>query len=217
MLMRHVTQKTIPHCLFCALIGYYQTEPCWLLSLFIAREGGGSGAFFWERGVTWILGEQNGESFVNHRKNLEEFNAWTILVWKHVKLMRPFYWEKKCLQSQLVLSFTRADVPPVASPYIVVWDCPLAFLLSSCCRWWFFLGWRKRRGESRNLSRVMRRITSIKHHLKGGVQKFIQTAPLQAINNDWSLTGTFPRSMINKSLPNARAHQAALSLGLPTK
>ena len=88
-------------------------------------------------------------------------------------------------------------------------DFPLAFLLSS---WWFFLGggWRKPWGESRNLSRVTRRITSVKHHLKGGVQKIIRAAPapppphpLQAINNDWSLTEAVPRSMImiNKSLP----------------
>ena len=71
----------------------------------------------------------------------------------------------------------------------------------------FFGGWRKLWGESRNLSRVMRRITSVKHHLKGGVQKIIRAAPFQAINNDWSLTETFSRSMINKSLPHARAHQ----------
>ena len=73
----------------------------------------------------------------------------------------------KCLQSQLVLSFTRADVPPVASPCIFF----LTFLLLS-----FFLpavdddflfGWRKLWGESRHLSRVMRRITSVKQHLKG--------------------------------------------------
>ena len=118
----------------------------------------------------------------------------------------------KCLQSQLVISFTRADVPLVASPCIVFLDFPLAFLLSSCRWWWFFLegGWRKLWGESRNLSRVTRRITSVKHHSKGGVQKIIRAAPvphpplLQAtINNDWSLTETFPRSMImvNKSLP----------------
>ena len=72
-------------------------------------------------------------------------------------------------------------------------------------------GWRKPWGESRNLSRVKRRITSVKHHLKGGVQKIIRAAPappppphpLQAINNDWSLTEAVPRSMImiNKSLP----------------
>ena len=91
-------------------------------------------------------------------------------------------------------------------------DC--FFGLSSCFPSFFlslmmiFLGgWRKLWGESWNLSRVMRRITSVKHHLKGGVQKIIRAAPLQAINNDWSLTETFPRSMINKSLPHARAHQ----------
>ena len=92
----------------------------------------------------------------------------------------------------------------------------LFFGLSSCFPSFFlslmmiFLGgggWRKLWGESRNLSRVTRRITSVKHHLKGGVQKIIRAAPapppLQAINNDWSLTEAVPRSMImiNKSLP----------------
>ena len=61
-------------------------------------------------------------------------------------------------------------------------------------------------GVAKNLGRI----TSVKHNLKGGVQKKIRAPPapppplLQAtINNDWSLTETFPRSMImiNKSLP----------------
>ena len=61
-------------------------------SLFIAREGGGSGGFFFLGGGKWLLGEQNGASFVNHSKKFRRIqlkgalkSAWTILVWKHVR------------------------------------------------------------------------------------------------------------------------------------
>ena len=99
-------------------------------------------------------------------------------------------------------------MPRVASPCIVFWTFLLLSFFLPVVDDDFFLGRRKLWGESRNLSRVMRRITSVKHHLKGGVQqKIIRLAPSppppspQAINNDWSLTETFPRSMINKLLP----------------
>ena len=90
-------------------------------------------------------------------------------------------------------------------------SCFPSFFLSLMMIFFWGGGWRKPWGESRNLSRVTRRITSVKLHLKGGVQKIIRAAPaprppphpLQAINNDWSLTEAVPRSMImiNKSLP----------------
>ena len=114
----------------------------------------------------------------------------------------------KCLQSQLVISFTRADVPRVASPCIVFLDFPLAFLLSSC-RWWWFFFW-----AAKTLGRITKFIKSheedhfSKTSFKGrGPTKNHPTSPItpppspQAINNDWSLTETFPRSMINKLLP----------------
>ena len=98
----------------------------------------------------------------------------------------------KCVQSQLVLSFTRADVPRVGSPCIFCGTFLLVSFFLPVVDDDFFGG-----GESRNLSRVMRRITSVKHHLKGGVQKINPSTPLQAINNDWSLTETFRISKIN--------------------
>ena len=119
----------------------------------------------------------------------------------------------KCLQSQLVISFTRADVPRVASPCIVFLDFPLAFLLSSCRWWWFFFGGG---GMAKTLGRITKFIKSheedhfSKTSFKGRGPKNHPSSPrpppplLQAtINNDWSLTETFPRSMImiNKSLP----------------
>ena len=92
-------------------------------------------------------------------------------------------------------------------------DFPLAFLLSSCRWWWFF-------GGGGRMAKTLGRITKfIKSHeedhfsktsFKGrGPKNYPRRPrsppppPLQAINNDWSLTEAVPRSMImiNKSLP----------------
>ena len=90
----------------------------------------------------------------------------------------------------------------------------LAFLLSSCRWWWFFFCFL----VPKTLGRITKFIRSYeedhfsKTSFKGRGQPYFTVLnpkihpsnppfPLQAVNDDWSLTETFPQSMINKSLP----------------
>ena len=131
---------------------------------------------------------------------------------------------EKCLRSQLVLSFPTADVPRVASPCIFFWDLP--------CFPSFFLSLTNKQNKKRkiytskgehgwnNFGGITKVIKSYegdqfsKISFKGRGQAYFtvlspkspDTPPSpfpQAINNDWSLTERFPRSMINKLLPQA--------------
>ena len=132
---------------------------------------------------------------------------------------------EKCLRSQLVISFPTADVPRVASPCIFFfWDLP--------CFPSFFLSLTNKQNKKRkiytskgehgwkNFGGITKVIKSYegdqfsKISFKGRGQPYFTVlspkspdpppSPFpQAINNDWSLTETFPRSMINKLLPQA--------------
>ena len=108
-------------------------------------------------------------------------------------------------------------------------DFPLVFLLSFCLWWWFFLK-NKNKTKQKNGQHTRRKVNKGAKTL-GGITKVIKSyegdqfsklsfkgrgqpyftvlspkssdppPPPQAINNDWSLTETFPRSMTNKLLP----------------
>ena len=134
MLMRHVTPKNnIP--LSFLRSDWLLPEVALLTTVIIYRpEGRGSGGFFFGGGGGHLNFRRTERgSFVNHRKKFRRIQCLDNTSLKACKINASILLGKKCLQSQLVLSFTRADVPPVASPCIVVLDFPLAFLLSSCC------------------------------------------------------------------------------------
>ena len=127
-------------------------------------------------------------------------------------------------RSQLVLSFPTADVPLVASPCIVSFGLSLfSFFLSVVDKQQNKKrkiytskgehGWKNFGGITKVIKSYERDQFS-KISFKGRGQPYFtvlspkspDTPPSpfpQAINNDWSRTERFPRSMINKLLPQA--------------